>query len=109
MRQPRKFFRIWSGRWESNPRPKLGKLLYCHCTTPARFFSFSIIHNCALASTDRAPTAYRKGSSHGRFVHPPRASATRDLTPDHRTDIASKVDLANQVDLVPAPLAQARY
>src|SRR6266702_1926382 len=22
---------------ESNPRPKLGKLLYCHCTTPARF------------------------------------------------------------------------
>src|SRR5208283_4179182 len=31
----RNFFRIWSGRWESNPRPKLGKLLYCHCTTPA--------------------------------------------------------------------------
>ena len=30
-----KRFRIWSGRWESNPRPKLGKLLYCHCTTPA--------------------------------------------------------------------------
>jgi hypothetical protein len=30
--------RIWSGRWESNPRPKLGKLLYCHCTTPARFY-----------------------------------------------------------------------
>ena len=29
---------LWSGRWESNPRPKLGKLLYCHCTTPARFF-----------------------------------------------------------------------
>jgi hypothetical protein len=27
---------LWSGRWESNPRPKLGKLLYCHCTTPAR-------------------------------------------------------------------------
>ena len=27
---------FWSGRWESNPRPKLGKLLYCHCTTPAR-------------------------------------------------------------------------
>ena len=26
----------WSGRWESNPRPKLGKLLYCHCTTPAQ-------------------------------------------------------------------------
>ena len=27
---------FWSGRWESNPRPKLGKLLYCHCTTPAQ-------------------------------------------------------------------------
>src|SRR6267143_3230510 len=32
---PGRTFRIWSGRWESNPRPKLGKLLYCHCTTPA--------------------------------------------------------------------------
>src|SRR5580693_1693232 len=30
------FLKVWSGRWESNPRPKLGKLLYCHCTTPAR-------------------------------------------------------------------------
>src|SRR5580698_1170891 len=35
MRSQRKRFKIWSGRWESNPRPKLGKLLYCHCTTPA--------------------------------------------------------------------------
>jgi hypothetical protein len=26
---------VWSGRRESNPCPKLGKLLYCHCTTPA--------------------------------------------------------------------------
>ena len=47
-------------------------------------------------------------TGHGHF----RASILRerhrrDLTPDHRTDIASKVDLANQVDLVPAPLAQA--
>jgi hypothetical protein len=40
-----KFFRIWSGRWESNPRPKLGKLLYCHCTTPAHSSSLLIIHN----------------------------------------------------------------
>src|ERR1700738_3336340 len=40
MRQRPKCFRIWSGRWESNPRPKLGKLLYCHCTTPA-FHCFS--------------------------------------------------------------------
>jgi hypothetical protein len=36
---------LWSGRWESNPRPKLGKLLYCHCTTPAHFSSLLIIHN----------------------------------------------------------------
>src|SRR5215467_6701222 len=41
----RKLFRIWSGRWESNPRPKLGKLLYCHCTTPAHASSLLIIHN----------------------------------------------------------------
>src|SRR6266581_4456211 len=33
---------LWSGRWESNPRPKLGKLLYCHCTTPARFGTSSL-------------------------------------------------------------------
>src|ERR1700751_3167686 len=38
-------FGIWSGRWESNPRPKLGKLLYCHCTTPAHSSSLLIIHN----------------------------------------------------------------
>src|SRR5439155_7187115 len=35
MKQRPKSFVLWSGRWESNPRPKLGKLLYCHCTTPA--------------------------------------------------------------------------
>ena len=34
-----KSFRIWSGRRESNPYPKLGKLLYCHCTTPALLLS----------------------------------------------------------------------
>src|ERR1700723_295315 len=28
--------REWSGRWESNPRLKLGKLGYYHYTTPAR-------------------------------------------------------------------------
>src|ERR1700676_2759022 len=42
----------WSGRWESNPRPKLGKLLYCHCTTPALLSSVVIIHNKATARTD---------------------------------------------------------
>ena len=43
----------WSGRWESNPRPKLGKLLYFHCTTPARFFSSSIIYSQSTVRTDR--------------------------------------------------------
>src|SRR5450759_5941877 len=28
-------FKRWSGRWESNPRLKLGKLGYYHYTTPA--------------------------------------------------------------------------
>jgi hypothetical protein len=37
------FADLWSGRWESNPRPKLGKLLYCHCTTPAHRSSWLII------------------------------------------------------------------
>ena len=45
MKQRRKCFVFWSGRWESNPRPKLGKLLYCHCTTPAHSSSLLIIHN----------------------------------------------------------------
>ena len=62
------------------------------------FFSFSIIHNCAIASTDRARSF---SSSILQQRH------RRDLTPDHRTNIASTVDLASQVDLVPAPLAQA--
>jgi hypothetical protein len=43
---------LWSGRWESNPRPKLGKLLYCHCTTPALLSASPIIHNQAAARTD---------------------------------------------------------
>src|ERR1700742_1783699 len=29
-------YQEWSGRWESNPRLKLGKLGYYHYTTPAR-------------------------------------------------------------------------
>ena len=36
--QPRQLS-LWSGRRESNPCPKLGKLLYCHCTTPAPLLS----------------------------------------------------------------------
>ena len=32
----------WSGRWESNPRLKLGKLGYYHYTTPAEERSLCI-------------------------------------------------------------------
>src|SRR5215475_7731343 len=46
---PGRTFVFWSGRWESNPRPKLGKLLYCHCTTPARcHISVIILKNKSL-------------------------------------------------------------
>ena len=47
----RNFAELWSGRWESNPRPKLGKLLYCHCTTPAHLSRCSIIHKRVPALT----------------------------------------------------------
>jgi hypothetical protein len=77
------------------------------------FFSFSIIHNCALASTDRdghfrisncSPEVCPVIRIENRMVFTPstgRASNSRqrhprDLTPDHRTDIASKVNLASQ-------------
>jgi hypothetical protein len=55
-----KCFKIWSGRWESNPRPKLGKLLYCHCTTPALCSNKAnyiqvgrLRYRCALYTTHR--------------------------------------------------------
>src|SRR5690242_2852287 len=47
---------LWSGRWESNPRPKLGKLLYCHCTTPARVPSLYLLYE---GETTRTPSASR--------------------------------------------------
>ena len=50
------FADLWSGRWESNPRPKLGKLLYCHCTTPAlcypTFYYELTIHRIARCSSN---------------------------------------------------------
>ena len=36
--------REWSGRWESNPRLKLGKLGYYHYTTPASKFILVGLH-----------------------------------------------------------------
>src|ERR1700722_14964426 len=61
MRQPRKFFRIWSGRWESNPRPKLGKLLYCHCTTPALRSLYLRIGQWGSGCTPRYPRYLLEG------------------------------------------------
>src|SRR6266581_8550873 len=60
MRQRPKCFVFWSGRWESNPRPKLGKLLYCHCTTPARFSGASIIINKRSAGIDGISRTFLK-------------------------------------------------
>src|SRR3979409_468334 len=44
---------VWSGRWESNPRLKLGKLGYYHYTTPAPMFDPSRL------SEDQASTTHR--------------------------------------------------
>src|SRR5216684_1300836 len=44
---------IWSGRWESNPRLKLGKLGYYHYTTPAPLLDSSRLLEDQATSTDR--------------------------------------------------------
>src|SRR6266852_2174751 len=62
MRSRRNFFRIWSGRWESNPRPKLGKLLYCHCTTPALLLSIL----STLAAREQALRLQKRGCQFAR-------------------------------------------
>src|ERR1700687_505589 len=59
-----KFFRFWSGRRESNPRPKLGKLLYCHCTTPARF---KLLAHSQLSNYTQAPRHDASLFCSGRF------------------------------------------
>ena len=66
--------REWSGRWESNPRPKLGKLLYCHCTTPARSVPKATI--ARPRSQDVLFTAIGRVRTTGRESHPP-SSGTR--------------------------------
>jgi hypothetical protein len=90
------------------------------------FFSFSIIHNCALASTDRARSfsqfqlhtgtvpsySNRKpsGSSrHRQGVHLSRASAIRAILPRIAVRAGQQGGPRGQVDLVPEPLAQVRY
>ena len=73
---------FWSGRWESNPRPKLGKLLYCHCTTPALLSGSLIIHNQTTARTDRLFSIFSSSFPGGaartcwRILSPARAAVT---------------------------------
>jgi hypothetical protein len=43
----------WSGRWESNPRLKLGKLGYYHYTTPAPVSDSSRLSEDQATSADR--------------------------------------------------------
>jgi hypothetical protein len=84
------YFRIWSGRWESNPRPKLGKLLYCHCTTPALPSSDLIIHNQATARTDRPHSIIKNWPPYLIGACP----------------IASRIGLDTRITEAPLPLAQ---
>src|SRR5260370_5382370 len=43
----------WSGRWESNPRLKLGKLGYYHYTTPAPLPDSSRLSEDQATTTNR--------------------------------------------------------
>src|ERR1700694_3539373 len=47
----------WSGRWESNPRLKLGKLGYYHYTTPAPVLDSSRLSEDQATTTERAEQA----------------------------------------------------
>ena len=50
---------IWSGRWESNPRHKLGKLGYYHYTTPAKV---AILCATALGFNHSVPRGVAQGN-----------------------------------------------
>src|ERR1700694_6239352 len=60
----------WSGRWESNPRLKLGKLGYYHYTTPAPLFDSS-----------RVAELVANGDSYGRAGAPSRSRCSPSLVP----------------------------
>ena len=62
----------WSGRWESNPRLKLGKLGYYHYTTPAPVLDSSRL------SEDQANA--KSGSNERKPVGPPVPTA-REIAP----------------------------
>jgi hypothetical protein len=54
----------WSGRWESNPRLKLGKLGYYHYTTPARrSILFGFTPDKQLSIREHAPGIPLRGAA----------------------------------------------
>jgi hypothetical protein len=68
----------WSGRWESNPRLKLGKLGYYHYTTPAyrRFYApYRATGKSANASFPRCDTRYVAAADASAFPGPRLTSA----------------------------------
>src|SRR6266404_7383378 len=77
----------WSGRWESNPRLKLGKLGYYHYTTPA-----SVLDSSRL-SEDQATTTVR-----GREPAPPWVPGGRRA---RLTSIAVSLRASSRTDRVP--------
>src|SRR5471032_1928541 len=51
----------WSGRWESNPRRKLGKLGYYHYTTPAQVANSSRVSS---KQANRHSYQMKEGAGH---------------------------------------------
>src|ERR1700686_3289939 len=56
----------WSGRWESNPRLKLGKLGYYHYTTPAVASILVAFRKIRQQLPLRMPSARSLGAVEGR-------------------------------------------
>jgi len=77
----------WSGRWESNPRPKLGKLLYCHCTTPAHLSSWLIIQQ--LSNVAYGPVIFHIFQNIN-FVAIPDGKCSPDLCEGNLSGVSSR-------------------
>src|ERR1700729_1641152 len=80
---------LWSGRWESNPRPKLGKLLYCHCTTPALLATrrlylspSSLVQTVITRTWPREPLAIRGGNGRDDGDKRPSRTPSRNWRPE---------------------------
>jgi hypothetical protein len=96
-RESGNFFINWSGRWESNPRPKLGKLLYYHCTTPA------------LAKSIPSITSSLGGVQEvGNFATAPELTGGKDT--DSRLDdfVKNRKGAEREIDALRAPGRRSR-